>query len=809
MERTGMERPVPEKQNATPSRSAFITGVMKTRDILFICLHQWPWFCVSFLVAAVASWCYLNMTPKSNSVVASIMIKSDEQKSSIEAQLKELGVNPTSVNVQNELLSLTTYAMATELNKRLRLDVTYKRKGILLSTLLYGAELPLELRFEGLNDEDFLSLRAQLQEDGSVELSDMEFNGSRVDGHYTLRPGLTAQTPLGRVTEVLSPYWRKGMTEDMIVERQGRKKTLQWLQHNLHAVLRDKNTTVIDISFADESVARAENILSTVVAIYNENWVKDRNQMSLSTDDFIRERLGVIEHELGSVDENISSYKSRHLVPDVEQVSSMAVSQANTAEQQDRDLEAQLYMVRYIRSRLSDPRHAKEQLPAGTGLNNTSMAAQIDEYNNTLMQRNNHLAVSSLQNPLVIDLDKKLSTLRGIILASLDNETTMLHTRKRMNSQSHRQATSKIVASPEQAKYILSVERQQKVKESLYLFLLQKREENELTQAFTAYNTRLIEPPHSDGDATPVDRNIYLLALLLALVVPATCVVLRESLNTKVRGRRDLDNMRTPFVGEIPLAPGEEKKKKDKTRHHHEEQPTVLVMERNRDMVNEAFRVVRTNLESMLGFDTTHRVMMTTSMNPGSGKTFFTANIATAMGIKGKKTLAIDLDLRRGSLSAYVGKPHRGISDYINGKEDDYRPLIVPLGNVDVLPCGAFPPNPTELLFTPRFKNLIETVRQAYDFVFIDCPPVEIVADAAIISRHVDLSLFMVRAGLLDSGFLPDIDNWYTAKKYNKMAIVLNGTSDAFSHYGYHKYGYRYGYHYGHYGYGEDRKDKK
>lgn len=392
--------------------------------------------------------------------------------------------------------------------------------------------------------------------------------------------------------------------------------------------------------------------------------------------------------------------------------------------------------------------------------------------------------------------------MKNTIINSLDNELTMLNAHQRTVRASHGQATARIAANPEQAKYLLSVERQQKVKESLYLFLLQKREENELSQAFTAYNTRLIEAPHTDDvPTTPNSRNIYLAAVFLALLIPGTVIIAKENLNTAVRGRKDLESLNVPFVGEIPQHKSKHKSKKDK-KNAPNLSTEVVVVEKSRNVMNEAFRVVRTNLEFVLGFDNNHKVIMLTSMNPGSGKTFITANLSSALGIKNKKVLAIDLDLRKGSLSEYVGKPSQGLSNYLSGQTLDYGSLIVPLGTIDVLPCGTIPPNPTELLFSPRFKTMIDEVKQRYDYVFLDCPPAEIVADASIISRYVDMTLFIIRAGLMDRSFLSDIEKWYDEKKFTNLSIILNGTSEGFSHYGYHKYGYRYGYHYGSYGYG-------
>lgn len=214
--------------------------------------------------------------------------------------------------------------------------------------------------------------------------------------------------------------------------------------------------------------------------------------------------------------------------------------------------------------------------------------------------------------------------------------------------------------------------------------------------------------------------------------------------------------------------------------------------------MNEAFRVVRTNLEFILGFnDNHHRIIMQTSINPGSGKTFITANLAVAMGIKNKKVLAVDLDLRKATLSEYVKSPHRGISNYLSGQEDDYKKLIVSQNGIDFLPCGTLPPNPSELLFSPRFRQMMEELREVYDYVFIDCPPVEVVADAAIISHYADLTLFIIRAKMLDRSFLADIERWYNEKKYKNLSVILNATETLSGYYGYHKYGYYYGKNYG------------
>ena len=521
----------------------------------------------------------------------------------------------------------------------------------------------------------------------------------------------------------------------------------------------------------------------------------------MSTNDFIRDRLAVIEQELGNVDEDISSYKSENLIPDVSQAGAMAVAEASENARKATELEARIRQTRSVYEYLAALQGDDQQIPLYSSIDNGAILQRMADYNALILQRNGHLAYTSAQNPVVVDLNNQLATMRSAIINALSTELGVLQAQLGTLQAAQRQAVGRVAQNPRQANYLLSVERQQKVKESLYLFLLQKREENELSQAFTAYNTQVIEPAHGSWEPVePQSKSIYLLAILLGLAIPALVLFMKDFLTTTVQGRNDLKSLRTPFAGEIPQAGG----KKHWWSPKKENVVSVVVSDKNRDVMNESFRVVRSNLEFLLGHEVAHKVIMLTSMDPGSGKTFITANLSTAIALKGKKVLAIDLDLRRGSLSGYAGKPHKGISGYLNGKFDDFHELIVPMGPVDVLPCGALPPNPSELLYTTRFAEMVEAVRGEYDYVLLDCPPVELVADPAIINRYADLTIFVVRAGLLEKGMLPEIDQWYAEKKYNNLVVLLNGT-DGKGGYGYHKYGYhKYGYHY--YGNGDSHK---
>lgn len=796
-----MERYTPDMDKRTPASNG--NNRIRVKDLLLVCVEHWKWFLLSLVVAFVCAFLYLKTTPEIFTRTASIMVKPNDNSGGIEQQLKDLGVQQTQVNVTNEILSLQSAVVCKEVVQRLDLEVEYLHEGFFRDEVLYGFNRPLIVRFEELNDNETASLQLKLQADGKVVLSSLQMGDENKDGKVEMKLGETKQTPLGKISVIPTAYYRKGATDKMRVRRFPIEATATSVKSRLSAVLGDKSSTIIDIRYSDVSIARAEDVLNTIILVYNENWMKDRNQITVSTNEFIKERLGVIEQELGFVEQDISDYKSDHLVPDIQQVGSMAMSQASSSEQEANALSNQIYMIRYVRNYLVDGRHANQLLPSNSGISGV-IGSQINEYNEILLRRNNHLANSSLQNPLVVDLDNQLAILRGTIIQSLDDELAILNARQRSIQSNYNRAVAKIASNPQQAKYLLSVERQQKVKESLYLFLLQRREENELTQAFTAYNTRLLEPPHGSMAPTyPVKASVLLYALIIGLGVPALILIAKELLNTSVRDRKDLEAVNVPFVGEIPFVGKRKRRLSFGLKKETPQQARILVTDNKRDVINEAFRVVRTNLEFVLGFESSHKIVMLTSINPGSGKTFITANLSNSIGIKGKKVLAIDLDLRKGSLSEYAGKPHHGLSNYLSGRHNDYHELIVHQDAIDILPCGPLPPNPTELLFSPRFEQMIEQVRKEYDFVFIDCPPVEIVSDAVIAARYVDLTLFVVRAGFLERSLLTDVENWYKEKKYKNLSLILNGTENHLGHYGYHKYGYgygRYGYGYGYYG---------
>mgnify|MGYP000097620235 FL=1 len=775
---------------------------IRIQDLFYLCLRKWYWFILSLAVClSVAVW-YLLTTPPVYTRTASMLIKDDSKGKSASGMedFADFGMFTTNTNINNEMVMLKSPDLMREVVSRLNLNMNYHADGRFHRRTIYGGQLPAKAILVDFPENEAVAFTMLLAKGGNVTLFDFNRNGEKTEERFTGTLNDTISTSVGRILVVPTSSYVKEQEALLYVSHAPLQSVAAAYSSGLGVSQNDQKSNIIYLSLTDVSIQRAEDVLNTLIAVYNENWVKDKNQIAISTSMFINERLGVIEGELGNVDNDISSYKSEHLLPDVQAAASMYMAQANEANATIKELNNQVYMTRYIRNYLTDETNKFHLLPANSGVVNSNLSTQIAEYNNKLLERNSLVSHSSVKNPLVKEMDASLNALRNALVSSIDNQLVSLNAQIKSQQNYRGQVTSQIASNPNQAKYLLSVERQQKVKESLYLYLLQKREENELSQAFTAYNTRIINMPGgSMAPVAPVKKNILLVAFALGLLIPVVIIFMAEIMNTAIRGRKDLENLTIPFVGEIPLG----FRKKKFSRKVQEQNTAIVVKEKSRNVINEAFRVVRTNLEFMQNKEADSHVIMVTSANPGSGKTFISFNLSACLGIKGKRVIVIDLDLRKGSLSQYVNKPKKGISDYLAGDVDDIKEVIVkPAGDakLDIVPVGTMPPNPTELLFSERLEQLIAGLRKEYDYIFIDCPPVEIVADAAIINKLADMTLFVVRAGLLDRSMLPEIEKFYTDKKYKNMSLILNGTDSGSGRYGY-KYGYKYGYHYGYAGY--------
>ena len=769
-------------------------------EFLYSCLSRWYWFVISVVIALGISIYRIATTQPTYTRYCEVLIKSKDKAPSIDEQMANmanLGLR-TTTNAYNEIYTFKAPETIGDVVGKLGLRTNYSKPGLLHPETLYGESLPVTVELYDFDEESSATFSIDITPEDTYTLYNFSCNGKKIEqepisGELVDRIAL-AESPLGKIIIRSNPKCEISQTTGIDITHSTTQAAIAMVTGRLHFALPSEESDIITISINDHSIDRADDILNTLVEVYSENWVKDKNRAADGTLQFINDRLAYISDELDEVDSNISSYKSRNRLPSVTATTSMHLSKNRNNISELQKLNNDLASMKEILVKLQASNALNEPLPFGTTLSNTMLNNQIIEYNQAVIERNAAIEKSGENNPEVKNMDMQLAAKRESIITSAKLSIKTVETNIATLEKETKKTIEEISKNPEQTKYLASAEREQTVKEKLYLFLLQKREENQLSQAFTAYKTRIITSPTGSTTPTaPVKNRTILMALAIGLLIPAGVVAVREIANTKVRGRKDLNGLSAPIIGEIPQLTDNNKEKKI----------SVVVRDGSRNIINEAFRVLRTNIEFMTR-NKQHSTIITTSFNPGSGKTFCMINTAVSLAIKGEKVIVIDGDMRHASLSQYVSSPKKGLSNYLAGETDDINEIIVAdeqYPNLHILPVGTIPPNPTELLEQPRLATLLELLSKEYRYTLIDCPPVDMVADTHIIEKLADRTFFLVRAGVMDRAMIPDIESLYNDNKLKNISIILNGVDAGGNRYGY-KYSYRYGYHNSyHYGY--------
>ena len=777
-------------------------NIIPIQDLLFHCLSKWYWFVLSLVVTFTIAVLYIKCTPPVYTRSTEILIK-EEGKGRVAGGennvFKDFGSAQSTASTLNEIKALQSPGIMREVVKRLALATTYKRDGKFHDVTLYNSS-PFTVKFLDLREKDEASFTAEVRKDGTLLLTGFTpKNGIIENSGIKAHIGDTVQSPAGRLAIHATEHHDALANERIHVYKRNPEAVVNEFCSNLSARLVNEETTIVKITIKDVSTTRAKEILSTITDIYNEQWLTENNQIAIKTAEFIGGRIIDVEKELRALDREIAEFQNENMMPDAKSSGIEHTAEITQNENELAALDLKLEMANFLKAYMNE--NAGMLLPTEIMIEVAGFENMVVAYNNRLLERNRIAANSSASNPIVAEIDKELASTFATIEKSLDNYIAKLNSDVQKTNNEKKRNNADFVAGTDKVMELHALLRQQSVKNALYLFLLQKREETELTKEFTASNNRiLVEPMGSNRPIAPMQRQSMTLALIIGLMVPFIAIFLREVTNRKVRGRKDIEGLKVPFLGEIPLY---QDKNKKKTKKGEKEEKKIYVRDGSRDLINEAFRVLRTNLEFMNDKEKSSTVILLTSFNPGSGKTFLTMNIGASLAVKGKRVLVIDGDMRHGSTSSYVDSPEIGLSDYLSHGVDNIADIIVnekSCKTLDVIPIGSTPPNPTELLHDKRFGELLERMREKYEYILIDCPPLDIVADTQIIEEYVDRSIFVIRAGLLERDMLNELEDIYDEKRLRNLSVILNGTYSSQGRYSY-KYGYRYSYRYG-YGYG-------
>ena len=556
------------------------------------------------------------------------------------------------------------------------------------------------------------------------------------------------------------------------------------------------------ISLKNSSLQRGQDFINQLLEMYNRNTNNDKNEIAQKTAEFIDERISIISKELGSTEADLETFKRDAGITDL--TSEAQIALAGNAEYEKKSVEnrTQISLVNDLRKYLKGNEY--EVLPSNVGLQDAALIGAIERYNEMLVERKRLLRTSTENNPTIVNLDTSIRAMKANVQATLEGTLQGLMITKSNLDREASRYSRRISNAPGQERAYVSIARQQEIKAGLYLMLLQKREENAIALAATANNAKIIDEAIADDTPVSPKRSmIYLIALVLGVGIPVGIIYLIELTKFKIEGRADVEKLTSvPIIGDIPL-----------TDEKNDKNGSIAVFENKNNLMSETFRNIRTNLQFML--DNDQKVILVTSTVSGEGKSFVSANLAISLSLLGKKVVIVGLDIRKPGLNKvfHLSNKEKGITQYLSNPETDLMELVQPSDinkNLFILPGGAVPPNPTELLARNGLDKAIEILKQNFDYVIMDTAPIGMVTDTLLVGRVADLSVYVCRADYTHKAEYTLINELAIEKKLSKLCTVINGVDLKKRKYGYYygygKYGKYYGYgkRYGYgYGYGE------
>lgn len=760
-------------------------------DLFMYLASQWKWFLLSILICGGIAWYNYARAPLVYFRSATVIIKDPSNKASTSG-LDRFDNFINKVNVANEILQFRSKKLMREVVQRVHADVSYQIKDGLRSNELYN-ESPVLVSLPDALPEQSFSFTMTLKDAKTVTLSD--FSGIEAKPSYEVALNDTVAIIEGmNVVVTATNYLRDSWLNTPIrVQKLPVESMVNYYKNALGIQQEEEEASILTLALKDSSPARAEDVLNTLITVYNEEAIKEKNQVAVNTANFINERLIIIERELGNVESNLESFKQRNQIVDIASSAGMYMTESQKYNADAMELETQLRLANFIKDYLTDPSKETDLIPSNTGISDMNIENQISLYNAAKLKRDHLIDDSSVNNPVVQELNNSLRAMKQSIIRAVDNMIVSLNVKRNDAQNREMRAQDRVTAIPTKERQMLSIERQQKIKEALYLFLLNKREENALSQAMADNNARVIDG--AEGSNAPISPNrnrILLLGLLVGIALPGAVCLAILFMDTRVHGRKDIEGViSVPYLGEIPL---------DKEAMKDHRKKVMAVKEQGDDIVSEAFRILRTNMAFLSKKDKPAQVITFTSFNIGAGKTFIARNLSMSLAYLKKRVVMVDLDIRKGTLSRHFGHYHVGVTNYLSDNTVKVDDIIQHQEGFDLIPAGILAPNPAELLMDNRLDELMSELRTRYDYIIADNVPVGLIADATIANRIADLTIFVVRAGKLDRRQLPDIEKLYQDKKLKNMALLLNGANPER-----HGYGYSYGYGYG-YGYGTKKK---
>ena len=790
------------------------------KELLFKCLIHWPWFVGTVVACLIAAYVYLYVATPVYNISATVLIKDDKKGGSSNnvAGLDELGLSgliTSSQSIDNEIEVLRSKTLVKEVVNYLNLYVTYQDDDQIPSKELYKTS-PVQVNMTPQEAEKLKTkvvIEMVLHPQGSLDVN-VKMEDKEIQKHFEKLPAIlpTNQGTLSffQTTDSISSKKNEEVGSPVQDMRHITATISQPMNvarrycENLSIEPTSKTTSVVTVSLKNSSLQRGQDFINQLLEMYNRNTNNDKNEIAQKTAEFIDERIGIISKELGSTEADLETFKRDAGITDLSSDAQIALTGNAEYEKKQVENRTQISLVEDLKKYLGHNEY--EILPSNVGLKDITLAAQIDRYNEMLIERKRLLRTSTENNPAIINLDTSIRATKANVQATLEGTLQGLFITKADLDREAKRYMRRISDAPGQERQYVSIARQQEIKAGLYLMLLQKREENAIMLAATANNAKIIDDAIADViPVSPKRSVIYLAALCLGIAIPVVVIYMIDLTKFKIESRADVEKLTSvPIAGDIPLT--DEKNTKE---------GSIAVFENQNNLMSETFRNIRTNIQFML--QNNKKVILVTSTVSGEGKSFTSANLAISLSLLGKKVVIVGLDIRKPGLNKVfnLSSKEKGITQYLANPEMDLMSLVQ-LSDVNrnlyILPGGTVPPNPTELLARDGLDKAIEILKKNFDYVILDTAPIGMVTDTLLIGRVADLSAYVCRADYTHKAEYTLINELFHEQKLPNLCTIINGVDLKKRKYGYY-YGYgKYGKHYGYgkrygygYGYGQEK----
>ena len=783
------------------------------RTIFTILILNWQWFLLSMFIFVCGALIYLRYATPTYQMSVKMLIKEEtnNRRSSNQmlANMQDLGFISNSAGIDNEIEILQSRVLAHQAVKDLKLYVEYRTKGRVTKQLVYRNQ-PVNVdmdpvSLDSLKEQVVPVIKLQIERKNKKYVvtsmsKDMDFKAEfdslpaslkTEKGTLVFTHNSEAKTELedGDVSLVtISSPWNIAAV----------------YVNALNVAPTSKLTSIAELTLRDQNPKRAEDYLKQLAFCYNRQANADKNEIAFKTEEFINSRLQKISDELGTTESELENYKRRNSLIQMNLDASQALTQSSQYEAQLAQANTEMTLLEYLREYVDKSENKYQLIPSNVGLTDPVSSSLIATFNQNVQERNRMLESASSTSPQVLTLTNTLDRLQASIHDALVQARKAADIRRQGIQKQVDLYKTKVVEAPERERILTQIGRQQEVKAGLYLMLLQKREENSISLAATADKGKLIDEPAFGGKVSPKNAIIMMVALVLGFGLPLLILYLLQLMRYKIEGHEDVIRLtQLPIVGDVAVANESAKSAAG-----------IVVHENKNNQIDEIFRSMRTNIQFMMNKD--QKVIMFTSSTSGEGKTFNAANLAASFAFLGKKTILLGLDIRKPALGRLFGVTDRSIgitSLLVRDKvtKDDVQKQIRNSGvndNLDLLLAGPTPPNPTELLARKNLGDVIDLLREMYDYIILDTAPVGLVTDSLEVARHTDVSVFVCRADYTPKTSFGLLNSLANDKKIPNPCVVINGIDMSKKKYGYY-YGYgkygkygRYGYGYGKYGYG-------